>query len=34
MEDGKILASGTFPEVRKKVPMIEEYVRLMSFDEV
>jgi ABC-type multidrug transport system fused ATPase/permease subunit len=33
MDDGKILASGTFKEVRKAVPMIEEYVKLMSFDE-
>lgn len=31
MDDGKIVASGTFPEVRKKVPMVEEYVKLMSF---
>ena len=33
MEDGKILDSGTFKEVRKRVPMIEEYVKLMSFDD-
>lgn len=33
MEDGKILDSGTFTEVRKRVPMIEEYVKLMSFDD-
>lgn len=33
MDEGKILASGTFKEVRKKVPMIEEYVKLMSFDD-
>ena len=32
MEDGQILDSGTFKEVRKRVPMIEEYVKLMSFD--
>lgn len=31
IEDGKVLAQGSFPEVRKKVPLIEEYVRLMSF---
>ena len=31
MDDGRIVASGTFPEVRKKVPMVEEYVKLMSF---
>ena len=33
MESGRILASGTFPEVRKAVPLIEEYVQLMSFDD-
>lgn len=33
IDDGKVLARGSFPEVRKQVPMIEEYVRLMSFDE-
>ena len=33
MDDGRIVASGTFSEVRKKVPMIEEYVKLMSFDD-
>jgi ATP-binding cassette subfamily C protein len=33
MENGEILSSGTFKEVRKNVPLIEEYVRLMSFDE-
>jgi len=33
MEDGAIIASGTFKEVRKKAPLIEEYVKLMSFDE-
>jgi len=32
VDNGRILASGTFAEVRAKVPMIEEYVRLMSFD--
>ena len=32
MESGKIIDSGTFPEVRKRVPMIEEYVKLMSFE--
>ncbi len=31
IEDGKVMAQGSFPEVRKKVPLIEEYVRLMSF---
>ncbi len=33
MEDGRIVGSGTFLEVRKTVPMIEQYVQLMSFDE-
>ena len=31
VEDGQISASGIFPEVRRKVPLIEEYVRLMTF---
>ena len=31
MDDGRIVASGTFSEVRKAVPMVEEYVQLMSF---
>jgi ATP-binding cassette, subfamily B, bacterial PglK len=33
IEAGQIVSSGTFPAVRKAVPMIEEYVKLMSFDE-
>ena len=33
IEDGRISAEGTFKEVRKAVPLIEEYVRLMSIDE-
>jgi ATP-binding cassette subfamily C protein len=33
MDGGKIIASGTFSEVRKQVPMVEEYVKLMSFDD-
>ena len=33
VDDGQIIASGKFKEVRKKVPMIEEYVKLMSFDD-
>ena len=33
INEGQVIAQGTFPEVRKKVPIIEEYVRLMSFDE-
>ena len=31
--DGEVLASGTFSEVRNSVPMIEEYVQLMSFND-
>jgi len=33
VDEGKILASGPFSTLRKTVPMIEEYVRLMSFDD-
>lgn len=33
IEEGRVLAHGSFPQVRKKVPLIEEYVRLMSFSE-
>lgn len=33
LDAGQLVASGTFSEVRKKVPMIEEYVKLMSFDD-
>jgi ATP-binding cassette, subfamily B, bacterial PglK len=33
IEAGRIVSSGTFRAVRKAVPMIEEYVKLMSFDE-
>jgi ATP-binding cassette subfamily C protein len=33
VEAGQISGSGTFKQVRKQVPMIEEYVKLMSFDE-
>jgi len=29
--DGRIVSSGTFTQVRKNVPMVEEYVKLMSF---
>jgi ABC-type multidrug transport system fused ATPase/permease subunit len=32
LEDGKITASGKFAHLRKTVPMVAEYVRLMSFD--
>lgn len=33
VEDGRITASGDFRSVRSAVPMVEEYVKLMSFDE-
>jgi ABC-type multidrug transport system fused ATPase/permease subunit len=32
LEGGKIIASGKFAELRKKVPMVAAYVELMSFD--
>lgn len=32
VEDGRITASGKFAHLRKTVPMVAEYVRLMSFD--
>ena len=32
MERGTITASGSFEELRQTVPMVAEYVRLMSFD--
>jgi len=32
IEDGRITASGKFAHLRKTVPMVAEYVRLMSFD--
>lgn len=31
--DGQIVSSGTFSQVRKNVPMVEEYVKLMSFSD-
>ena len=31
--EGQIVSSGTFTQVRKNVPMIEEYVKLMSFSD-
>jgi len=31
VDEGRIVASGTFSAVRKAVPMVEEYVKLMSF---
>lgn len=33
MEEGSITAQGTFAEVRKTVPLIEEYVRLMAISD-
>ena len=33
VEAGAIVASGDFPTVKKTVPMVAEYVKLMSFDE-
>lgn len=33
VDEGKIIASGPFQTIRKTVPLIEEYVRLMSFDD-
>ena len=33
VENGKIIASGKFSHLRKTVPMVAEYVRLMSFEE-
>ena len=33
VDGGKIIASGPFKTLRKTVPMIEESVRLMSFDD-
>ena len=32
VEGGRIVASGDFPTVKKTVPMVAEYVKLMSFD--
>lgn len=32
VDRGKLFGEGTFAQVRKKVPLVEEYVRLMSFD--
>jgi ATP-binding cassette, subfamily B, bacterial PglK len=33
IEDGRVVASGDFPSVRRDVPMVADYVKLMSFDE-
>lgn len=32
VEEGRVAASGDFASVRKNVPMVAEYVKLMSFD--
>jgi len=33
LDQGRIIASGTFQELRKGSPLVKKYVRLMSFDE-
>lgn len=33
LEDGSLIASGKFADLRKNVPMVAEYVELMSFDD-
>jgi ABC-type multidrug transport system fused ATPase/permease subunit len=33
IEGGRLLAQGTFAEVRKQVPLIEEYVQLMKISD-
>lgn len=33
VDDGRVIASGTFAHLRKTVPMVAEYVKLMSFDD-
>jgi len=33
VEAGSITASGKFSALRKSVPMVAEYVKLMSFDD-
>ena len=33
MDEGRIVTSGTFSQVRKAAPMVEEFVRLMSFND-
>lgn len=33
LDEGRIISTGSFSEVRKRVPMIQEYVQLMSFDD-
>lgn len=33
IDSGRLVASGTFSEVRRAVPLVEEYVRLMSFED-
>jgi ATP-binding cassette subfamily C protein len=33
LDQGRIIASGTFQELRKGSPLVKKYVRMMSFDE-
>jgi ATP-binding cassette subfamily C protein len=33
VDGGRIIGEGTFRQVRRSVPMIDEYVKLMSFDD-
>ena len=33
IEEGKVTGEGSFAEVRSEVPLVEEYVKLMSFDD-
>lgn len=33
MDGGRVIGEGPFKKLRKEVPMIEEYVKLMSFDD-
>jgi ATP-binding cassette subfamily C protein len=32
LDEGRIIASGTFQELRKGSPLVKKYVQLMSFD--
>ena len=32
VDDGEVVASGDFATMRATVPMVAEYVKLMSFD--
>jgi len=33
LDEGRIIASGTFQELRKGSPLVKKYVQLMSFDD-